>query len=370
MSGLWKSTDGRWELASAVRFEDEATLHSLVEEAPHLLPLSGSPQVTIVGREVTVGSGSIDLIAIEDSGRPVIIEVKLARNAEARRAVVAQALSYAAHLNGLTAQELERGTLARHLTSRGLESLVDAARSADQEGAYSLDRVSQTLNDSLASGSFRVVLILDDAPAELIRLVGYLEGISDRLSIDLITVAAYDINGSKVLVPQRIDPGRGVDEGPTRPPVSPKGDLTPGSEAFRRNIAESPAGDRAELERLCRWAESLEDEGLVGLESYRGTTGRYTLLPRLLDKHHGLVTIYNDGGPSLSVHRTVFEKRAPASIPRVEALIAPVRLGQGNTVRLVSDDLLSALTDAYREAVTTETTPPIEVETPGPPAPP
>lgn len=279
MPGLWKSTDGQWELASAVGFEDEATLQSPVEEAPHLLPLSGSPQVTIVGREVTVGSGSIDLVAIEDSGRPVIIEVKLARNAEARRAVVAQALSYAAHLNGLTARELERGTLAGHLSSRGLESLIDAARSADQEGAYSVDQVSQMLNDSLASGSFRIVLILDDAPTELIRLVGYLEGISDRLSIDLVTVGAYDINGSKVLVPQRIDPGREVDEGPTRPPPTPKGDLTPGSEAFRRSIAEAPPADRAELESLCRWAESLEAAGLVGLESYRGTSGRYTLAP-------------------------------------------------------------------------------------------
>jgi hypothetical protein len=30
----------------------------------------------------------------------------------------------------------------------------------------------------------------------------------------------------------------------------------------------------------------------------------------------GLVTIYNDGGPYLSVHRTVFEKRAAMSAGR------------------------------------------------------
>jgi hypothetical protein len=77
--------------------------------------------------------------------------------------------------------------------------------------------------------------------------------------------------------------------------------------------------------------------------------------------------LYNDGGPSLYVHRTVFEKRAPASIPKVEALIAPVRLGQGNTVRVISDDLLTALTDAYREAVNPASTPPVE-DTPGSPA--
>lgn len=229
-----------------------------------------------------------------------------------------------------------------------------AAASADQEGAYTSADAEQALAESLASGSFRIVLILDDAPTELVRLVGYLEAVSDRISIDLITVAAYDIGGSRVLVPQRVDPGRSVDDAPSAKRVSPanKGDLSEGSEAFRQAIIEAPAEHQAALTRLCDWADALEHARLVRLESYRGTTGRYTLLPRLPDKRHGLVTIWNDGSPSLSVHRTVFEKRAPASIARIEALIAPVPLGQGNTVRNISDELLTPLTDAYREAMT------------------
>ena len=74
LSELWTNTGVGWKLLSAVGFDDEATLHSLVEEAPELLPLSGSPEIAIVGREVTVGGGSIDLVAVEASGRPVIIE--------------------------------------------------------------------------------------------------------------------------------------------------------------------------------------------------------------------------------------------------------------------------------------------------------
>ena len=85
------------------------------------------------------------------------------------------------------------------------------------------------------------------------------------------------------------------------------------------------------------------------LQSYHGKS-KYTLLPRLRGTNHGLATIWNDGGPYLSVHRTVFEKRAPASIPRVEHAIAPTPLGQGNVVSEVSDDVLNALSDAYREA--------------------
>jgi hypothetical protein len=63
-----------------------------------------------------------------------------------------------------------------------------------------------------------------------------------------------------------------------------------------------------------------------------------------------LVAIYNDlGTPSLQFWRRVFAKRAPENLPRVEQL-APVQVGQGNTAYEVSDVLLEALTDAYREA--------------------
>ena len=38
------------------------------------------------------------------------------------------------------------------------------------------------------------------------------------------------------------------------------------------------------------------------------------------------------------------------ALERVAALIAPAEVRQGNTIREVSPELLSALTDAYREA--------------------
>jgi hypothetical protein len=41
-----------------------------------------------------------------------------------------------------------------------------------------------------------------------VRLVGYLEAVTDKLLIDLVTVTAYDVHGSRVLVPQRVEPER------------------------------------------------------------------------------------------------------------------------------------------------------------------
>src|SRR5262245_4713108 len=102
MAALWENSGSGWRLMAPVGFSAEEALHKLVEEAPQLLPLAGSPQLLVVGREVQLGSGVADLVALEPSGRLAIIEVKLAKNAEARRAVVAQVLAYAAYLHGLT----------------------------------------------------------------------------------------------------------------------------------------------------------------------------------------------------------------------------------------------------------------------------
>jgi len=96
------------------------------------------------------------------------------------------------------------------------------------------------------------------------------------------------------------------------------------------------------------WARSLEQEGLAKLWTVHGKN-RLTLLPYLIGDDAGLVTIWNDNGAYLSVWRSVFERRAPNSIVGVEAAIG-TKIGTGNTVRLLTADVLEALTSAYREA--------------------
>ena len=96
ISGVWTQNDEGWALSRPEGFPDEATLHRLIEKTPEMLPLSGAPPLLILGREVPLGSGYADLVGVETSDRPVIIEVKLAQNNEARRAVVAQILAHAA----------------------------------------------------------------------------------------------------------------------------------------------------------------------------------------------------------------------------------------------------------------------------------
>lgn len=75
MTALWRNDGSGWGLLAPGGFPDEAALHELVEEAPQLLPLSGAPRLVVVGREVPLGGGFADLIAVERSGRMAVIEV-------------------------------------------------------------------------------------------------------------------------------------------------------------------------------------------------------------------------------------------------------------------------------------------------------
>lgn len=346
---VWAEDErSHWELLKPVGFGDEAALHDLVEANPGLLPLSGSPQLVVLGREVQLGTGYADLVAVEPSGRLAVIEIKLEYNPGARGAIVSQALSYASFLHGMSVEGLE-SRVARYLRRHQIDSIEDACSGFSGD----LASLRAGMDESLRTGRFRVVLVLDAAPADLVRLVGYLETIGSQLIIDLVQVTAYGIAGRQVLVPQRMEPER-TDQ--TEPSVgaAKSADFVVGPDLFDARMDELAERAREDGKRLRAWAERLAQEGVARLESYRGPTYA-TLLVRLADEAVGPVTIYNDGKTiSLGLYRQVFERRSPRSLPSVEEAVAPRPVGKGSSVYEFSDALLDALTSTYREAAGSE----------------
>jgi hypothetical protein len=352
MTAIWRNDGSGWRVLSTSAFPDEATLHTLVEDAPQMLPLSGAANPIILGREVQLGNGYADLIAVEPSGRLCVIEVKLARNSETKRAVIAQVLTYAAYLRGMDISTFERHVLGAHLLKRGASTLASAVAEYVQTGDFNADEFMNGVSESLQAGSFRLVIVLDSAPEELVHLVGYLESITNTLVIDLITVAAYDVDGTRVLVPQRIDTERRSLPEYAKPQVL-KGKETEGADAFIEAASNMPESNRALIHQLVSWAKGIEQEGLVRLSSYQGAANRWTLLPRLQPDNVGLITIWNDRGGSISPWRSVFQRRAPATLAYIEEQYPQIRIGQGNYIDLTAvslETLLGLLTDAYREA--------------------
>ena len=361
MTEIWREDDGKWSTIGPSGFTDERELHDQIVEAPELLPLSGQPQPLLAAtfREVKIGGGSADVLAFTDKGRPVVIEVKLSKNPEAKRAVVAQTLAYAAGLHRITVRELEERILADHLRKSGHERLADAV--AEAEGShFNRDEFYAKLAAHLDRGSFRLVIVLDDAPAQLVRLMGYLESITaDDISVDLVKVSAYQINDDRILIPQRIDPERetetlgaagAADSGPSS---GSSGTIwTKGPGRFHEMNEGLDKQTAAHGHILASWAETLETEGICRVYSVESGEGWPNLRLHLNNERKTFAHFWpHADGIGAWIYRTVTERRAPQSWPRIQE-ITGVTKGTGGAE--ATEELRDALAEAYREALTTE----------------
>ena len=74
-------------------FSTEEELELLLAASPDLLRQETGPRIAFVDRQVDLReAGTLDLLFVNGEGLPIAVEVKLARNAQARREVVAQAI--------------------------------------------------------------------------------------------------------------------------------------------------------------------------------------------------------------------------------------------------------------------------------------
>lgn len=349
MTAIWRNDGRDWTLLAPSRFPDEATLHRLIEEAPHLLPLAGSPQLIVVGKEVRLGAGYADLIAVEPDGRLAVIEIKLARNAEARRAVVAQALSYAAYLHRMDPERLERDILRSHLLERDCQTLIGRVTEVYQESDFDPESFNDGLRSCLQHGHMRVVFVLDEAPPELVQLLGFLEAVSEGLILDLVTISAYDVDGSQILVPQRVEPAKiEQSSAPEGRASIDRSSHFRGPDAFIEDAATADERLRPKLQMLIDFALELQSRGLAELSSSRGAQGKRMILhARLQPENVGLITIWNENGAVLQFWRSVLERNAPNALQQLEQL---TEVRQGNSTRQFSTEILDVVTEAYVEA--------------------
>lgn len=119
---VWQMTDiGPNKLAPS-SLSLEADLEAWIDQDPDLVQFG----LTILGRQVRVDAGIIDLLAIDPQGRWCVIEIK---RDTVDRNTIAQVLDYAACLNELPEEQL-REVLQPHLTDRGL-NLDEILRTRD-----------------------------------------------------------------------------------------------------------------------------------------------------------------------------------------------------------------------------------------------
>ena len=85
-------------------YKDEDELQDLIFKHPELISEENS-ELTSIMREVGTRAGRIDVLDIAENGIITIVEVKLARNPQSRREVLAQIFDYISELSNYSYYE-------------------------------------------------------------------------------------------------------------------------------------------------------------------------------------------------------------------------------------------------------------------------
>lgn len=151
-----------------------------------------------IATEVPTAAGFIDNLLMTANGHIAIVEVKLFRNPEARRQVIAQALDYAATLFGMDYTAFETAVLkASDLRIPKASLYHQFADNPALEEPDFIDAVSANLK----RGRILILIAGDGIKAELRGLVEQLDAFAQmRFTLALVEMAVYDIPGGGFLV--------------------------------------------------------------------------------------------------------------------------------------------------------------------------
>ena len=88
-------------------FDSEKQLEEVVRRYPELLMREGDARLSFVTQQIQMSSGIMDVVMIDSEGLPVAVEVKLGRNAQARREIVGQLVDYVSTMTEYTVDEFD-----------------------------------------------------------------------------------------------------------------------------------------------------------------------------------------------------------------------------------------------------------------------
>jgi hypothetical protein len=182
---VWTVADAPEELPAGT-LPSEQRLEDMIVAEPRIL----SSEWMLIGRQVDTGRGGrVDLIAIAPDGSLVLVELKRDRTL---REVVAQALDYAAWVEGLGAAEVA--------------AIYGRFRPQQSLAADFAARFGQPLDEDTVNESHQVVIVAATLDASSERIVGYL---NDRgVAINVLFFQVFNHGGGQFLSRAwLIDPG-------------------------------------------------------------------------------------------------------------------------------------------------------------------
>ncbi len=195
------------------RYELEDHLQELIERHPNLLAgdqvspdsprrwLMLSREVAVPGEDGGPGRWSLDHLLLDQDAIPTLVEVKRSSDSRIRREVVGQMLDYAA--NAVTYWNLDSLREAYEESRRavGEDPESEIARLTDDPEA-DYGEYWERAKTNLLAGRIRLVFVADVVPAELQRVVEFLNERMSPTEVIAVEIRQYTGGGEQMLVPR------------------------------------------------------------------------------------------------------------------------------------------------------------------------
>lgn len=182
---------------------DERWLQELIFKNPSLLPMAqiepGLGELIPICMELPLRCGYLDNLFLTPDGDIVIVEVKLWRNPEMRRAVLAQALDYASALFSMSYEELDAAVRkADGANGRTVFEIADGPETLEEP------EFIDALINRLKTGRIVVIVAGDGIRGELEKLVEQLQTHAGfRFTFALVELALFHADDDRWLVVPR-----------------------------------------------------------------------------------------------------------------------------------------------------------------------
>jgi hypothetical protein len=153
-----------------------------------------SRKVPLASEEDGVGRWSVDHLFLDQDAIPTIVEVKRSTDTRIRREVVGQMLDYAA--NAVAYWPVE--TLRSRFEENSEDPEQDLRELLDDETVS--EEFWQRVKANLQAGKLRLIFIADEIPAELRRVVEFLNQQMDPVEVLAVEIKQYAGGDLKTLV--------------------------------------------------------------------------------------------------------------------------------------------------------------------------
>lgn len=199
-------------------FSAERALQEALKNNPEVIPIAdlALDEVIVVGREVPLPVGAIDLLLVDARGRIIIVETKLSKNPELRRKVVAQVLDYGASLwKTVPTLKMFEEMVLRYWKSEACEDARVKGAPSLREGVEPLfidmcgedweyGTFETALEDNLANGQHVFLIVATGLMDGMLRDLLQYANVCLDLPVFGVDIAMFKMAGRELIVPRGV----------------------------------------------------------------------------------------------------------------------------------------------------------------------